>query len=264
MSRTIQLYVVPKEHSEPSNSAFCQKLETFFRAADVRDYTPVFSAPLGAPKGKLPYIVVESDDHTSTTIADSHFIIQYLIRERLAKDLDTDAGLTDTQRAESRAWQAYMEELAFPAIILQRWTYPSNRTNLTKDILEGTSFPIKQFFRWILVRRMKKNLQGHGVGRHSEEEVNSLIEEFMKNLIVRLDSPKSREGGFFHGEEPTTIDCVLYGFLVNGLRMTSTPLFTGLILASETLRGYVERGTKRWFPEYSGILKMVGSEVSEK
>lgn len=248
---TIQFCVFEKAHDEPSGSGYCQKLETFFRACNHGDYEVKFTTVFKAPKGKLPYIIIDGKP-----VADSHFIIRYLIREGKIKDLD--AGLTPLQRAESRSWQAYIEELVYPATLWTRFAYPENWAILKEEIFGRVPFPLNLILQWIITRRVGNGLKGHGVGRHSREEVDSIIEDFVKNLVVRLDAA---EGNFFHGSTPTIIDCVVYGFLANALKMRSNPTYTGLILKSETLRQYVARGTRLWFPEYTGLLQMVESEV---
>jgi glutathione S-transferase len=251
MPSTIQFFVFPKETDEPSGSGYCQKLETFFRICDFKDYEVKFTSPPKAPKGKLPYIVVDNKP-----VADSHFIIRYLIQNGKMRDLD--AGLTPVQRAESRAWQAYAEELVYPAVGWTRFGYPENYAKLKEVAVGKAPWFVRTLVFPLIGKKVRKSLVGHGVGRHSREEVDGLIEEFANHLAERLLSPTSAGGGFFHGSEPTIIDCAIYGFLVNGLRMKdSNPGFTKAILAHEVLREYVARGTKLWFPEYKNFLEMV-------
>jgi len=250
MPAEIQLCVFEKKFEEPSGSGYCQKLETFFRACEYTKYEVVHSTISKAPKGKLPFIILDGKQH----IADSHFIIRHLIREGRIKDLDKEAGLTPIQRAESRAWQAYMEELVYPAAVWTRFAYPENFEILKQEVFN--SVPI--LIRWILLpvikSRVRKGLIGHGVGRHSREEVDSIIEDFVENLTTRLHASN---GDFFHGKSPSVIDCVVYGNLVNALQMKSNPTYTKLILSKEILKAYIARGTRLWFPEYTGILEMV-------
>jgi glutathione S-transferase len=250
MPAIIQLCVFEKKHDEPSSSGFCQKLETFFRACDYSDYESKFTTGLKAPKGKLPYIIIDDKP-----IADSHFIIQYLIKEQKIKDLD--AGLTPVQRAESRAWQAYIEELVFPAAVWTRVAYPENLPIVREELFSNLPVIIKQLVQWLIPRKLKSGLVAHGVGRHSREEVDSILEDFTKNLDARL---KGSSGPFFHGATPTIIDCVIYGFLTSGLGMRSNPSYSRFILESEELSRYVARCTRLWFPEYTHILEMVDSE----
>jgi hypothetical protein len=250
MPATIQLCVFEKRNDEPSGSSYCQKLETYFRACDYRDYENKFTVPFVAPKGKLPYIIIDNKP-----IADSHFIIRYLIREGKIRDLDADAGLTPVQRAESRAWQAYIDELIYPATVCSRFSTPENWTILKEEAFGKLPFFLKWIIPSIIYSRVSKGLIGHGVGRHTKEEVNSILEDYIQNLCVRLEAS---DGVFFHGKSASLIDCVVYGSLVNALKMRSNPELTKLILPREVLRKYISYCTHLWFPEYTGILEMVG------
>jgi glutathione S-transferase len=257
MPAAIQFFVFQKETDEPSGSGYCQKLETFFRVCDFKDYEVKFTATSKAPKGKLPYIIVDNKP-----VADSHFIIRYLIQNGKMRDLD--ANLTPLQRAESRAWQAYVEELVYPAAVWTRFGYPENYPTLKEELVGKAPWFVKTLIFPLIGRKIRKGFIGHGIARHSREEVDGTIEEFVNHLAERLRSSASTptsggRGGFFHGSEPTVIDCTIYGLLANALRMKSNPGFTKAILAHEVLREYIARGTKLWFPEYKAILKIVDS-----
>jgi glutathione S-transferase len=248
--KKIQLCVFEKKDDESSGSGYCQELETFFRASAFTSYEVKFTTQFSAPKGKLPYII---EQPSGKAIGDSHFIIRHLIKEGIVRDLD--AELTPAQKAESRAWQAWIEELIYPAVGWTRVGYPENLTVLKEEAFQKLPFGIRHLVSWLVPRRIQSALIAHGVGRHTREEVDNIIEEFVKSLTVRLGES---EGVYFHGgANPTIIDCIVYGFLVNGLRMKSNPGYTKLILVSEMLRQYIAHGTRLWFPEYSGILQMV-------
>jgi len=253
MSSTIQFYVFQKGAEEPSGSGYCQKLETFFRICDFKDYEVKFTAPPKAPKGKLPYIVVDGKP-----VADSHFIIRYLIKDGKMRDLD--ASLTPLQKAESRAWQGYLEELIYPAATWTRFGYPENYEVLQQDnSIAKAPWIVRTVIFPLIGRQVRGSLVSHGVGRHSREEVDGVLEEAAANLAEKLGASS---GEFFHGSEPTIVDCTVYGFLVNALKMKSNPGFTKAILKHKVLCDYVGRGTKLWFPEYKGIMEMVTNDAA--
>lgn len=245
---TITLYGFEHKLSEPSVSGFCQKLETFFRAAGVA-YKFEKAVPFSAPKGKLPYIALEVPGRPKETIPDSHFIIRRLVSSGIAKDLD--ASLTPSQKAESRAFQAWTEDSAYPAIVLTRWTRPANYRIIKADL--PVSEPIKTLLCWYLSRRICSALDGHGVARHSNAEVDLLIEEWVEGVDTRLET-----GKYFHdGNEPTLVDVMLYGFLVNTLSQRSNPEVNLMLLKKPKIKEYVVRLTRMWFPEYEDYLKVV-------
>lgn len=255
MANKIQLCGFEKAHDEPSGSGYCQKLETFLRATGYTSYEVKFANVFSAPKGKLPYIILHQGDKQET-IADSSFIIRHLLSNGITKDLDEEAGLTPAQKAESRAYQAYIEELVYPATVWTRFAFPENWEVLKVETFGKIPFFIRPIIQYIVRNRVKGGLIGHGVGRHSHEEVESILADYIENLCVRLD-PQVSKGDWFHGEKVSNIDCVIYGFLANALHMKSNPGYKKLILERKLLKEYVERGTRLWFPEYTNILAMV-------
>jgi len=171
---------------------------------------------------------------------------------------DLDARLTGSQKADSRAWFAYLHSFFLPVIFWTRFGYPGNEEALKEDFL-GKEWSKLSWFKRVIwfpafMNRIKKKL-GRGMARCSREEVDGIIQEFVKNLSEKLDA----SGDFFHGPDPSMIDCTIYGFLVSALRMKSNPGFTKAILGNEILRAYLVYTTKLWFPEYKGILEMLSS-----
>ncbi|KAF8834313.1 hypothetical protein BDN67DRAFT_976114 [Paxillus ammoniavirescens] len=248
-------YAFQKTPDIPSLSPFCQKLETFLRYTKVPyEFHSAFAKQ--APKSKLPYVQVKRDDSTSETVADSHFIIRYLIENNIA--LDPNAKLSELQKAESSAWQAYVEGTLNQMMAYERWLIPANFNALTAEIFEGVPRLLRPFIKWSLGRQMHNMFWASGTGRYSFEEVKVLGQEAIDALTARLDGKI-----YFHGDEFTTIDAVLYGVLVNVLGNRSSPHFYAAVLEKTVLVAYVQRITAILFPEYEKILKIRG-EASQK
>ena len=243
----IKLYCLPKEPNVPSVSGYCQKLETFLRATSFSDYTLESASPFSAPKGKLPFIELEHDDKKEI-IADSHFIIKHLIDKNVVSD--PDAALTAAQRADSRAWQTWTEELIYPALVHTRWSRPANFA------IESTNLPVPSLLKPLVARLIRwsilRSLWGHGVGRHSNDEIDLLLREYVDGLDARLE-----RDDYFHGKEPTMIDIIVFGFLANAIGELANPEYRAILLASERLKRYTAELTKKWFPEYETLLSDV-------
>lgn len=80
----------------------------------------------------------------------------------------------------------------------------------------------------------------------------------MQDWVDGLDARLEANGGYFHGKEPTMADTVAYAFLANSLGQSSTNKeFVEMVLTKPRLRKYAAELTKRWFPEYEGVLKLV-------
>jgi glutathione S-transferase len=247
----VVLLGVSKKPNIPSSSGFCQKLETFLRFSgisyDLRD-----TYPFKAPKGKVPYAEITHDGRT-VTVPDSHFIVLYLIEHDLIKDPDVLADLTATQKAESRAFQAYVEEVLYSAIVQDRWHPDENYAITAREVFGDMPWPLRPVMSWFIRRRVTTTLYAGGIGRHSQEEVRFLQKEAFEALEARFAGHK-----YFHGDErPSRIDLTVYGFLANILATEGNPYFTSMVMKSMVLRSFVKQMTTSLFPEYEELLRKV-------
>jgi glutathione S-transferase len=244
---SIKFFCFEKDPDKPSGSGYCQKLDTFFHATGFTNFTVHHTLPMSAPKGKLPYIELDYNGKTET-IADSHFIVVRLISDNIVRD--PDDALTPAQRADSRAWQAWTEELVYPAVVHSRWSRPANY-EVMKNNLPAPSLVrpvVGAYFR----RKIVNSLWGHGIARHTDSEVDQILREYIDGLEARLG-----QADYFHGSKPTLIDIIVYAFLVNALEEKGNPEYTKLILASERLKRYIATLTSLWFPNYESLLPVV-------
>ncbi|KAG6334221.1 hypothetical protein ID866_4865 [Astraeus odoratus] len=241
----------PKRRQVPSLSGFCQKLEVFLRYSDVW-YTLRGAEPKDGPKKKIPFAEITHAGRT-VTVADSHFIIRYLIENNIVKDPDNIAGLTPEQKAESRAFQAYVEETLYAAVCYERWYIPEN-CKVTKEEIVIRMHPLlRGIVGWFLGRKIKSLLWTAGIGRHSWEEVQILQKEAVDALEVKLEKHK-----YFYGDEsPSQIDLTIYGFLANILTTKGNPNVTRMIVKSAVLLRFVKEMTGLLFPEYKDLSELV-------
>lgn len=261
-SESIILYGFYKPENKPSASGFCQKLETYFRAVGYTSYTHTATWPNNAPKGKLPYISItpsssSPDDKdlskSITILPDSTFIIKHLIESGITPD--PDAILTPLQKADSRAYQAQLEEFTYHALVCSRWRRPSNYTNIVRDL--PIPWPFNLFIPGYIRRGILASIVAQGVGRHSDEEQDGIMKELIDALELKYSTaasllpPGFTEPVWFHAtDKPTLIDITIAGFFMNALGYDTNPEFASMILASPRLREFAKVTTKMWFPEY--------------
>jgi glutathione S-transferase len=155
-----------------------------------------------APKGKMPYIV-DGDKK----IGDSNFIIDYL-KQTYGDPLD--AHLTGSDRAISLAMRRLIEENLYWVMVHNRWIEPANWEK-TKAVFFSELPPIiKSIVPNLLRQENQKKLQGHGMGKHSSEEIYAIgIADLTALSDFLSDKP------FFFGSEPTSLDAAAYGILAN-------------------------------------------------
>lgn len=188
----------------PNASPFCLKLETYLRMANVPyEIPPVTMAAFSkAPKGKMPYI-----EDNGKLIADSAFIIAHL-KARYGDPLD--ANLTPEQRAISQAFTRLLEENLYWAVVYARWIEPAGWAITRPAFFNTMPAPFKWFVPTLARRGLVKSLHGHGMGRHSREEIYAIGQRDITALADYLGEKK-----FFLGESPSSVDATVYGFLAN-------------------------------------------------
>ncbi|KZT22102.1 hypothetical protein NEOLEDRAFT_1138443 [Neolentinus lepideus HHB14362 ss-1] len=247
-SERIQLHVVPKaDANNPSSSGFCQKLESYLRATSV-PYEYVTAYPFQAPKGKVPFVTMPSGEK----IPDSHFIIRHLKATGVTKDLDAD--LTPAQKADSRAWQAWLEEIVYNCMVYERWIDDAGYVESAKEFQDQAPWPLGSLLAWYFRRRIRNALYYAGIGRHSIDEVHTLEKEFVDALDAKFADGRE----YFHEtSSPTEIDIFLYAFITQGLSQNGNPYFTGLVMEKRALKDFAKKMLEKLHPEYEGVEKML-------
>jgi glutathione S-transferase len=158
--------------------------------------------PLTAPKGKLPYI--EDDD---TKLGDSQFIIQHL----KTNYNNLDEGLNKAELALSLAMQRLLEEHLYWVSMYSRWLYTDTNWQINKKAIFGVMPPvIRDIVAAYFRNKIKKQIYGHGIGRHDAEEIFKLGMLDIDALSSCLSDKK-----YFLGEQPTTLDASAFGILIS-------------------------------------------------
>jgi glutathione S-transferase len=188
----------------PNPSPFCMKVENYLRMAAV-PFEPNYKAsPIKAPKKKLPFI---TDD--AKTIADSGFIIEYL-KKTYGDPLD--AAVSAPDRAMATALVRLMEEHLYWSLVYSRWSddasWPQTRTVFFAEL----PAPLRAIVPSLARKGIRESLAGHGMGRHSRDEIYALGRADLDVLSEFLG-----EKDFFLGKKPTTLDATAYAFIANVL-----------------------------------------------
>jgi len=200
--------------------------------------------PSSAPKGKLPYITIGD-----VTVADSHFILRHLVSTGASPNLD--ALLSRSQLADSRAWQTYIEELIFPCVARERWCNDVNYNVLVEELFSSVPWALRRVVAWTIRRSIIKSLWAQGVGRHTDDEIRSIMTRFTDDLEAKYANTR-----YLHGtDEPTEIDVIVFAFLVNALGSETNPFFSQLILGRAKLAIFTKHMTLKFFPEYTRVLE---------
>jgi glutathione S-transferase len=226
----IKLYQFEPALGLPNASPFCMKLETYLRMAGLPFEIPTATLDhlRRAPLGKMPYIEDEG-----RILADSSFIIEDL-KSRYGDPLD--AWMTAPERATALAFQRLLEENLYWAVVYTRWVEPQG-WEMTREAFFGKlPAPLNWIVPPLARRGLIKELRGHGMGRHSREEILAIGRRDITALADFLD-----DKAFFMGAVPSSLDACAYAFLAN---LIWVPLASELKLHAQKypqLQAYCER-----------------------
>lgn len=230
----IRLFQFEPAWGLPSPSPFCLKLETFLRMNRL-PYEVVPGARMElAPKGGLPYIEFEG-----RALGDSGFIIAFLKRRF---GIDPDAGLGAAERAVAHAVRRMLEEHMYWVMTYSRWLEAENAPTLLQALFGGLPPQVADTVFAQIKEQVRANIFGHGLGRHTREEMYSLAVDDITALSAFLgDKP------YAMGEQPTTLDATVYGFLAALLVPPIESPLKSAALALANLVAYTERMRSRYF-----------------
>jgi len=174
------------------------KVETFLKINNI-PYENVRGYKMGK-KGKLPFI-----EYNGERIADSNLILKYL-KDKFEANLDGE--LTEDEISVGRAVRSMLEENTYWTLIFNR--YVDNYVEFKKFMSQGPGGIGFNVSQKMFQRKMRGNLDGHGMGRHTKEEVYAIAEDDLRALSTVLgDKP------FILGDKITSYDCTVFGLCAN-------------------------------------------------
>jgi glutathione S-transferase len=217
----------------PDPSPFVMKSEVHLKMAGV-PYRFERAAPNTAPKGKIPFIRVGAH-----RLGDSTFIRAHIEREYR---IDFDKGLSVGERAQAWAIERMLEDHLYFAILHLRWIDDENWEKGPSHFFDGAPVAAAEAGR----ERVRAKLDGHGLGRHREEEIMELGGRSLAALSALLgDKP------CLFGDEPSGADATAFAFTAAAL----TPFFgSPLRKRAEkhaNLIAYRDRMMQRYYPEFT-------------
>ncbi|XP_064594319.1 LOW QUALITY PROTEIN: failed axon connections homolog [Liolophura sinensis] len=190
----VVLYQIGRGPHAPSPSPFPVKLETFLRMAKIpymNDHSAKFSS-----KGKTPWI-----EYRGVKIEDSQLAIDYLSREL---GIDVNAKLKPEERATARAFQKMTEENLYWSMCAVTF---SEDLDPLRSVLPYTGFQTVAGHK-TLQRTIRKEMWGHGIGRHSPQDIWTIGKADITALSDFLGDKE-----FFMGDHPTEVDCTVFGMV---------------------------------------------------
>jgi glutathione S-transferase len=185
----------------PNPSAFCVKLETYLRMADI-PYELVHGEPTDAPKGKIPWI-----EDGSTILGDSSFIIEYL-KNKYGDPLDS--WLTSEQQALGHAIKKMLEESLYFVSSYFKWVDDKGFEIYAAELFAGMPEEQLKYVPDMVRKKVIEKLYVQGIGRHSSEEVYEIGLQDVASFAALLG-----DGPYLFGDRPTSFDASAFGTIGN-------------------------------------------------
>ncbi|XP_061192852.1 failed axon connections homolog [Saccostrea echinata] len=221
----------------PSKSPFPMKLETFLRMTK----TPYMNDHSGrmSKKGKTPWI-----EFNDTEVADSQFCLDFLKKKN---GIDLNTALSTQQKSVARAFLKLIEENFYWTLCIELFCNKDNIPVLKSSApLKGAGFWL---YYWFVRRAIRSATWGHGIGRHSVEEVWGIGQADIEALSNYLGDKK-----YFMGDDPSEIDCSLFGmltFLLVSMQGTRYETFTKE--NHPNLVSYFHRMKSTYWPDWDNL-----------
>jgi glutathione S-transferase len=221
----------------PSPSPFGLKLEAYMRMADIPYECEHVQRPAASPKRTVPWI-----RDGDLELADSGFIVEYLKREHGDRLND---GLTPAQLATAHAVRRMVEENLARIIGYTRWLTDENWPATFEVGFGAMDEPWKSNISAKARKKIREDMELHGIGRHTPKEVQHIGLLDVKALEEMLG-----DKNYLIDDRPREVDASVFGILVQYI---VPPLECGIsdyARSSTTLTAYCENILRRYFSEY--------------
>ncbi len=231
----LELFTYPAAFGAPAASPFCVKAMCLLKASEADWKAIVTSDPRNAPKAKLPYL-----RDGETLIPDSDEIRDYL---EYKYSFDFDDGLSQEERAISRAVIRMAEENLYFVLVCNRWIDDDNWAVARKVLFRGIPKPLFGFVTRQVRKTAIASLIGQGMGRHSAKERAARASKDLDAIAVLLGDKE-----YLFGNTPTAADYsvipILQGLATSDVETPSSILVTRNV----KLMAYIERGVGTIYP----------------
>lgn len=186
-----------------SVSPFVLKLETWLRLAGVPSKSVGDFNPYTSPRGKAPWVTLED----GSALSDSALIIQTLSAR---PEVTIDDHLTDDDRAKHTLIQRVIEDHLYWCMLYERWLRPEGFAITKAEYFKKFPALVRPIIAWMARRKAVTQVKEQGLGKHSHDDVIDSALADLRALAAALG-----ERPYFGGDQPATIDAVVYGSLAN-------------------------------------------------
>jgi glutathione S-transferase len=231
----ITLYTFGPAFGLPDPSPFVTKAHLLLKFAG-QPYETNKGGYGKSPKGKLPYI-----DDGGEIVADSTFIRLHLEKKY---GFEFDKGLDAERRAIAWAVEKMCDDHLYWIALRQRWLNDENFEKGFALYFKAAPAPIRPLVKGFIRARIRRDLRGHGMGRHTEAEIQVLADRACASIATILG-----DRIWIGGDRPCGADATVGAFVIGALCPVFDTAVGHAVRAHDNLTAYGERVMTRYFPQ---------------
>lgn len=224
----IELVTLPPAFGMRNVSPFCLKIEMLLAALDLPHSISYEKDPRKAPKGKLPFIIIDGK-----RIADSELIIEYLNETTNGKVF---AGLSTEQKGQGVALSRLAEDHLYWLMVASRWLDDAWWPNIEQGFFGFVPGLLRKFIAGLARKQVAKTYNLHGLGRHSLEEQKGFARRDLDALQGALPAQ-----GFLFADKPGVFDFTVAALLAGIYDNQPATWLTNIAADYPELQAYSER-----------------------
>lgn len=224
----ITLVTLPPAFGLRNISPFCLKVEMAMKHLGIEFDHQVEQDPRKAPKGKLPYLVIDGE-----RLADSELIFEKL-NEMTQGNLYE--GLTPEEKATGVAFTRLAEDHLYWMGVASRWLDDAWFPNVVTGFFGFVPALFRGFASKGAQKSVRQTYDLHGLGRHTLEEQKGFARRDLQAISDIVASQKYIVGGRL-----TAFDFVVAGMLSGFMDNEPPTWLTDITKEYPALREYLER-----------------------
>jgi glutathione S-transferase len=233
----IRLYTFGPAWGLPDPSPFVMKAEMLLKLAGLPYETDTRGFGK-APKGKLPYL--QDGDRV---VADSTLIRLYL-EEKYS--VDFDRGYGSRERGIGWSVDKMLEDHLYWVVVYWRWLNPDNFARGPKAFFKRAPAFIRPLAEKFVLGRIRKTLHGHGLGRHSEPEMNAMAGRAIDALAQVLGDNR-----YLLGPQASGADATAFAFVACGITAHFPSPVRDRMMTHANLVAYHDRMMAEFYPDFA-------------
>lgn len=197
----LKLLVFPPSFGLRSPSPFAMKAIALMQMSGL-EYTLESADPRKAPRKKLPVLLDGALKIPDTAHIQTHLQVHH--------GVNFDASLNAAEIAVAQAFRCLMEDHLYWVAVHGRWI--EHPDSIREAFFGAVPAPLRQLVFRMVQNKIRAALDGHGMGRHTPEQIHAFGRADIQALAEFLGDKQ-----YFFGDTPTSIDATLYAMLTTTL-----------------------------------------------